>query len=262
MDYVPLCDPWPVSCVTWDGVSPAATGKAVEAASEWLWALSGRQFGSCPVVLRPCRKTCNTGGGWWWDGWSWPADTYGPGWLAAVCGRCSGNCGCNGADMLRLDYPVQEIREIVINGSALPASGYALYDGDTLVRTDGGLWPLCQDWTVPVSGTGAWHIEAVYGAPVPALGELAMGEAAREFGLACTAGAVCKLPSGVTSIVRNGVTQNLASAAELKTAGSTGLSVVDRFLDAVNPHGIRQRVQIWNPDDFATPRQPGAAGWW
>lgn len=261
MDYVPLCDPWPVSCVNWDGISPAATGEAVQAASEWLWALSGRQFGSCPVVLRPCREDCNIGpGGWWWGGWSWPDNQWSPGWLAAACGTCGGSCSCNATSKVVFKHPVQSVTQVIVDGVVVPASGYALYDGITLVRI-GGTWPTCQDWHVPVSGAGAWSVEVVYGLAVPGLGAMAMGEAAREFGLACTGAGGCRLPSGVTSIVRQGVTQNLANAKELKDAGATGLPLVDRFLDAVNPQGIRQRPGIWNPDDFATPRVLGPGHW-
>jgi hypothetical protein len=261
MEYVPLCDPWPVGCVDWTGVNPAATGQAVAASSEWLWALSGRQFGSCPVLLRPCRDDCPIGsGGWWWDGWSWPADRYTPGWLGFACGSCAGPCSCSSMSSIRFRHPVQAVTTVLIDGVELPASGYALYDGNRLVRVD-GTWPACQDWQVPVSGAGAWSVTVVYGFPVPQLGELAMGEAAREFGLACTTGATCRLPSRVSSVVRQGVTQNFATLKELIDAGATGLPIVDQFIDAVNPGRIRQRVGIWNPDDFDTPRRPGAGHW-
>jgi hypothetical protein len=263
MDYVPLCEPWPVAdCVVWDGVSPAATGTAVAAASEWLWALSGRQFGACPVLLRPCAQTCDIGPrGWWWDGWSWPTDRWSPGWLGAVCGQCRGACGCGQASTVLLDHPVQAINQVLVDGVELPASGYALYDGFRLVRV-GGVWPTCQDWQVPVSGTGAWSIEAVYGAAVPALGELAMAEAAREFGLACTPNAQCRLARNVVSIVRQGVTQNLGDPRVMAELGITGLPAVDRFLEATNPRGTQLGPRIWNPDDYSTPRRPGPrVGW-
>lgn len=261
MDYVPVCEPWPVGCVDWSGVNPAATGAAVQGASEWLWALSGRQFGSCPVLLRPCREDCDVGPrGWWWDGWSWPTDRFTPGWLAAACGSCSAGCACSATSVLNLAHPVQSISQVLVDGVELPASGYALYDGFRLVRVD-GTWPTCQDWNVPVSGVGAWSVLAPYGFPVPTLGELAMGEAAREFALACTPDATCRLPSRVTSVVRQGVTHNFATLAELAEADATGLPLVDRFIDAVNPGHIRHRPGIWNPDDFATPRRPGPAHW-
>ncbi len=261
MDYVPLCDPWPVSCVDWTGIEPTVTGSAVAAASEWLWALSGRQFGSCPVLLRPCRDDCDTGpGGWWWDGWSWPADRFTPGWLGAACGVCTGACSCSATSEVVFKHPVQSVTEVLVDGLVVPASGYALYHGHRLVRVD-GTWPTCQDWQVPVSGVGAWSVTAVYGFPVPELGKLGMGEAAREFGLACTPGAVCRLPSRVQSVVRQGVTQNFASLKELADAGATGLPVVDRFVDAVNPGHIRQRPGIWNPDDFVDRSRPGAGHW-
>jgi hypothetical protein len=92
-------------------------------------------------------------------------------------------------------HPVQSVTQVLVDGIVIPASGYALYDGNRLVRVD-GTWPACQDWQIPVSGAGAWSVTVVYGFP-----------------------------------------------------------------DAVNPGRIRQRVAIWNPDDFDTPRRPGAGHW-
>lgn len=261
MDYVPLCQPWPTSCVNWNGVDPAVTGTAVQAASEWLWALSGRQFGSCEVQLRPCAESCDIGNGWWWNGGTWPAAPLGPGFILAACGCGVSRCSCGDVSELNLKHPVQSITKVIVDEDELAeGTDWVLYDGFRLVRV-GGRWPRCQDWTIPVSGIGAWSVFAVYGFPVPTLGEMAMGEAAREFGLACTPDAQCALPSRVTSVVRNGITQSFATLTDLYEAGATGLPVTDRFIDAVNPGRIRDRVAIWNPDDYDTPRRPGGATW-
>lgn len=261
MDNVPLCDPWPVSCVDWTGVSPAVTGMAVQAASEWLWALSGRQFGSCPVTVRPCRSDCAIGGGWWWDGWSWPAAARGPAFLSSLCGGCDAGCSCSSTSTVYLGASVSEVIEVRIDGAVIPPSGYALYDGYKLLRI-GGSWPLCQTYGAASGSPGVWEVDVRYGAPVPALGEMAMGEAARQFGLACgPSTAECRLPSNVVRITRSGVAQELAKAVDLDEAGLTGLALVDRFLDAVNPDRLRHRPLILNPDDFASPRVAGPGSW-
>lgn len=266
--YVPLCEPWPLppsGCPDLTG-DPAMVDEVLLAASEQLFELSGAQFGACSVLLRPCRQACGPAlaSSWWWQpGWVWPS--WGLGltefWLDAACGRCTGGCGCNSADTLLLSDPVQSITQVLVDGVVLPPSGYALYNGRQLVRTDGATWPLCQDWTVPVSGSGAWSVEAVFQRPVPASGRLALGQLAREFLDFCTSGR-CSLPAYTTTLTRQGVQQQFPSIKELRDVGAVGLLLVDRFLDAFNPDGIRggRGAQIWNPDDFDEgPRRPGGA---
>lgn len=268
MDAVPLCEPWPVSGCgeNWaDGYDPAVTGVGAMAASELLWAASGRRFGSCSVTVRPCSRRCleQPYGGWWWYPGRWQSGwPYGPtqgGWMAAVCGGCSGSCGCSSADELRLPVEAQAVTEVSVDGVVLPPSGYAFYDGLTLVRTDGALWPFCQDWTA-ASGVGVFEVTATFGRPVPPLGQLAMGEAVQEVLKAC-AGETCALPSGVVQTVsRQGVTKVFADASALATAGRTGLPLTDRFLDAENPSRLQSGARIWDPEEMGRERRPGGVG--
>jgi hypothetical protein len=227
------------------------------AASELLWAASGRQYGSCQVTLRPCSRRCfeQPYGGWWWrpDAWSngWP---YGPthgGWINAVCGTCGSGCSCTSADELVLPVAAQSITEVSIDGTPLPASGYAFYNGDILVRTDGERWPFCQDWTA-TSGPGVFEITAVFGRPVPAIATLAMGEVLPEVLRACI-GEPCLLPSGtVSQVTRQGVTKTLVDPTRLKAEGMSGLEalpLVARFIEFANPGRVIVPAKIWNPDD-------------
>jgi hypothetical protein len=236
---------------------------AVQAASEFVWAVSGRQFGACEVLTRPCRRSCGPGSGsgsWWWSGvagsggWPvWPAGFAGAWWLGAGCGRCHGHCGCNAADTIRLDVPAQAVSQVLIDGEVLPASGYAFYNGDTLVRTDGQLWPLCQDWSVSVSGVGAWSVTAVFGRPVPALGSLAVGEVACQIVRYCTDSS-CRLPPGLQSQTRAGSTYVYLDPGRLREAGATGFTWVDRLIEAENPGRASASARIWNPNDFPARR--------
>lgn len=257
--YVPLCEAWPLppsGCPDITG-SPEVTGAAVMAASEYLWALSGYQFGTCEVTVRPCRRSCApmSHGAWasrWWDGAGWPVwDTPASWWWwDAMCGRCSGGCACSAADTLRLPELAQSVTSVVVDGAVVPAEDYALYDGRLLVRTDGERWPLCQDWAVPVSGVGAWSVTMEVGAPVPVLGQLALGSVARQFIAWCDTGE-CRHPAYMTQKTRQGVSQSFPTAAELRREGLTGWAAVDTFLDAVNPNRIRgSGAKIWNPDDI------------
>ena len=51
--------------------SPEASGSAVRFATDVVWALSGRQFGTCEVTLRPCRNDCMDAP-WPHAEWTWP----------------------------------------------------------------------------------------------------------------------------------------------------------------------------------------------
>lgn len=266
--YVPLCEPWPLppsGCPEFTG-SAEAVAEARLAASEQLFELSGHQFGSCEVLLRPCRKTCTPtatwAGAWWWGGaaWpTWPDGAFTPLWWDAACGRCARGCDCGSAPTLVLPAAVQEVTEVLIDGVVLDPSNYHLFDGRLLVRSDGVEWPLCQDWSVPVSGSGAWSVQAVYGRPVNAAGRLAVAQLTKEFADWCATGQ-CKLPAYTTGVTRQGVSQQFPSILDLAKTGRTGLLLVDRFLDAFNPDRLRGHPQVWNPDDFdAGPRQPGGA---
>src|SRR6266545_4626412 len=196
--YVPLCEPWPlppeVCPVFVDGTSPAVTGAAWQAASEQLWELTGRQYGNCSVLLRPCRRSCAPGwahGAMWWDHWSgwtnWPDMASESWWLDATCGSCGrGACSCNDADTLVLPARAQRVDQVLIDGAVLPeVTGWNLFNGDLLVRADGQRWPLCQDWTVPVSGVGAWSVTAIYGMSLPTYAQNAVAQLTAEFANFC-----------------------------------------------------------------------------
>lgn len=267
MDFVPLCANWPftLTCnVT--GASPTVTGAALAAASEYYWAKSGHQFGSCNVVIRPCRASCPSAGAWpYWSGASWPwmGPTHGGWYVGWVCNRCGGDsCSCDVIDEVRLPVHAQSITDVVVDGMMLPSTAWRLRDdGGALWRVDGGLWPTCQDWSIPVSGAGAWSIRATFGWPVPTLGKLAVGELICEFTKAIQpAVGECKLPANIVRQVRGNSTFEFATAADLEKLDLTGLPLGDRFLDAYNPHArnesgepmgrLRIPTRIWNPDDF------------
>lgn len=264
MDYAPLCEAWPLEwCCEVGAESEPLTGTAALASSEYLWARSGRQFGTCSVLTRPCWRECFTGhfgaAPWWWSGQAWPRGGWGWYGFGVGCGCAAAVCSCSATPMVFLSAPVQAITEVMIDGTVLPAEAYALYDGFKLARIDGEKWPLCQDWGVPVSGTGAWSVTATYGTPVPALGTLANGQLTCQIVKACVPGSDCRLPSGLTSITRNGVTKAFLDPTKLAELGLTGLGLVDQFLTAVNPSGIDSPPQIWDPESYGQPLRPGGA---
>jgi hypothetical protein len=248
------CNLWPVrwTCDV-SAVSPEVTGYAVRTATEIVHDLSGRQFGTCEVTLRPCRRDCYDGpwpGGWteWPGGSSWPYPALiGGGWFNLSCGGCRGSCSCTSLSEVILPAPVSSITSVVVDGVTLDASAYRLYDDRILVRADGGSWPSCNDLTEPVTEPGTWEITAVYGRLVPESGALAVGELACQV-VRAFRGEDCRLPKQVTHLARQGVSISFPDVSEAFAKGRTGLYWVDLFIAAENPAGLKQRSKTYSVD--------------
>jgi hypothetical protein len=223
-----------------------------------LWFATGRQYGNCNVTLRPCRKDCGDvpfGLRWFdelWYGasgeWPYPALIDGA-WVNLACGVCSHSCGCSETSEVVLPELAAEIIEVQVDGEVLPfGTGWVIYDSMTLVRADGGRWPMCQDWTI-TGGPGAWSITARFGEAVPKMGQLAVGELACELLKACL-GQDCALPGNVVSIDKQGVGYQFADPVEMFKEGLIGLPLCDRFINAVNPAHVQDRARAFSPDVF------------
>lgn len=129
----------PDPCLT-DGaaVSQAVVDSAILAASELLWAATGRQFGQCSAVIRPCtgnEAPCFpdfTFRGFRWD-YPWiPARTSDGGWTNVSCiSQCCEVCE------IVLPSPVCSVDQVKINGQVIGASQYRVDDFRTLVRLPG-----------------------------------------------------------------------------------------------------------------------------
>jgi len=253
------CAPWePVWPCALPTGSEAVTGTALSAASEVLWAMSGRRFGLCTLTVRPCRQACAGGpadaAGWWqWTGSSsggwgpWPRFYRGV-WTNVVCGTCTGGCGCSQVSQVRLPSPVAAVTEVVIDGHALPADAYRVDDRRLLVRTDGGEWPACQDWAADAGQPGTWSVTVQVGEQVPDLGRLAVGELAGELARAMVCPEKCALPRQVQALSRQGVSMQFPDPAQVFSEGRIGLPACDLFLQTYNPNGLRRRAGIYSPD--------------
>lgn len=223
----------------------ASSNAAEDLAVQVLWALSGRQFGVCPVVARPCpnrspyspfdRGLYGLYGSLGWDlGWDlfvW----IGGGWGGIGCG-CIGRCRLTGPRMVHLPSPVIDVTEVVIDGVAINSTEYVL-EGNVLYRV-GANWPL-QDLGKPMGETGTWSVEYLHGYPPPSGTANMVGTLAKEFLAACSGGA-CRLPRTVTTASRNGVTYRVYDPAVIYGNGKTGIPEIDLWLAAINPAHLIQ----------------------
>lgn len=252
-DFGPCAD-WPVywTCTDVTTASPALTGYAAAMATRVLWSLSGRRFGTCEVTLRPCRRQCYDNWPWGWTEWDrsvlgssvWSDYRF---WFPLSCGTCQTGCSCGTVAEAVLPSPVNRIVQVKVDGTPLVTGAYRVDNNRLLVRTDGQQWPLCNDLAKADTEVGTWSVTAAYGEDIPEGAALAMGELACEIIKAGT-GKDCRLPPGVTQLVRQGVTIQYPDVGQLLREGRTGLYLVDMFLASENPDGLKSRARVYSVD--------------
>lgn len=258
---------WPVNVACypeWDTLEADMQNNAIAWATSVLWGLTGRQFDTCPVTVRPCGRcvdqTYRTYGVWT-DGGLNSGGLYGvgPTWIPYIdidgawrnCG-CAGMCCCEPTSQVWLGVgPISAIAEVRVNNVVVPTTDYRVdvaHGGWWLVGENGRVWPDCQNFDNPASSPDDTFVVSYYaGKPVDATGELMAGLLAKEFVLACTGGD-CQLSPKATSVSRDGVTFEIASAETVIGDGFTGHPIVDSWIYAVNPKKKTQRPRIWSPD--------------
>lgn len=210
-----------------------------------LWALSGRQFGVCPVVIRPCRQSCGTGYLYGFDtgsGVPWTPMWDGVNWRNVAC-SCGPRCSWVGPTTVHLisrGQPIQAVESVVIDGVVLDPSEYRL-EGDVLYRVH-GQWPE-QDLSRPLDEPGTWSVTYTRGNPPPPGSAKLVALLAQEFLAACNGGK-CRLPRRVQTVSRQGVTYQMVDPTDIYASGKTGIPEVDVWLAAVNPHHLQQTAMV------------------
>lgn len=256
-DFGP-CENWPVTLVCdVDPASAPITGIAVSMATDILWSLTGMRFGLCNVTLRPCRRECF--GTAFLDGLEPFTDRYprpaliNGQFFNLACGGCPGTCSCSLVSEFVLPSPVHSIVEIKIDGAPMPTGSYRLDNNRLVVRTDGGEWPLCNDLSLDSTEAGTWSVTATFGEVIPDGASLAMGALVCEI-IRAANGEDCRLPAGLTQLIRQGVTLNFPDPGELFRNGRTGIWLVDAFVSAWNPYNLRQKSRVYSPDHIGVRR--------
>lgn len=238
----------------------AALDPAVKARSEALgWstlsALTGYRVALCPVVIRPCALGCQTGSYYAaptvaTSGSLVPGSGYGPymsggNWYNG-CGCSSpSDCSCSFVSEILLPEEVGGIASVWLNGAELDPTAYRVDNGRRLVRTDGEVWPMCQDMANSDPAEGGLFVSYYAGVAPNDLLRYAAGVLASEFYKACGNGN-CRLPQGVTSVTRAGVTMEIPSG--LFPGGATGIHEVDAVIRIYNPFSLKARARVMSPD--------------
>lgn len=248
----------------------AALDPAVKERSEALaWytlaSLTAYQLGVCPTVIRPCTAGCQAPGTYMVSivqggqvsslplqsiGTFTPHINAAGQWVNACGCRTAADCSCTALCEAILPGPVGGIESVVVDGVSLPPSAYRVDNGTRLVRTDGECWPSCQDFASSDPAVGFW-VTYYRGAAPNTLTQYAAGVLATEFYKACSGGK-CRLPSGVTSVTRQGVSYSIVAGSF--PGGFTGIHEVDAVIRIYNPHGLTMPSRVISPDR-PVPRQ-------
>lgn len=248
---IATCEPWATEddlcapCADYESQLSAQFGWALQAASDVLFRLSGRQFpGLCSTTVRPCGMRAGDAA---------PPERH---WRSmGVCGCAGDRCGCG---LSRIDLgggPIVSVDEVRVDGVAIDPTRYRVDGWRWLVRlpdADGKrrTWPTWQRLDRDDTEDETFSVTYTYGRTPPELGVRAAAALACELAMACNPSTVgdCRLPRKVQTIVRQGVTVVMSPTDFLNAEGLTGLVEVDLFLRAYNPQRITRRASVFSPD--------------
>ncbi len=247
---------WDVSCDVCTGFADypdTIRDSALWLASTFLWAATGRQYGVCPVTVRPNQS--RRGEIVYQDFPVLPGTEalglrggpflFGGQWFNAGCATaCCGNSAC--AIVLR--GPVASIGQVQVDGDVVPPSAYRVdVTGGAwlLVRVDGECWPTCQNMRLDVDQPGTFEVVYGYGKPLPPALQIATALLACEYAKYLSGGG-CALPAKMTRLARQGVEVEVAPPEPAE--GRTGIKLVDEVITALNPSGRKSPPVVMSPD--------------
>lgn len=226
----------------WFTLTDAMRDRGRVLASRTMERLTGHRVGVCPVTIRPCRVHT---GNCEFDAGSltgvgvvnWAGQ-----WTNQGCSR-----GCAYRCELPLPAPVGRVDQVKVNGLVLDPGEYRVDDGYLLTWTGDGEcpFPFGQNIAAPDDQPGTMSVTYVNAHLPGPDGVAAAAVLALEYALACS-GRKCRLPDGVTTIVRQGISMTLTPGSF--PDGKTGIREVDAYLGVWNPYGLLTASQVWSPD--------------
>lgn len=222
-------------------------------ASTFLWAATGRQYGVCPVTVRPSQsyrgeiayQAYPVAPGQ--EGLGVPGGPFlfGGQWFNAGCASaCCGSSAC--AVVLR--GPVAAIDEVIVGEDVVPASAYRVDIANgayLLVRIDGECWPLCQRFSAEPGEEGTFEVTYDLGRPLPEALVIATSMLACEYAKFFATGK-CALPAKMTRLSRQGV--EIEVAPPDPATGKTGIKLVDDVISTLNPGGRKSPPRVMSLD--------------
>lgn len=240
---------------SWEAVGDDLKQAAIDFATTYLWAATGRQFGLCEMTVRPCGwRDCNgmvEWFGWGWNGNIWQPYLWNGTWYNAYCG-CDGLCCCIPDCSVRLDGPVDSIVEVTVDGVVVDPATYFVYDLQWLTRVgsqDGACWPDCSDLNAaPGPGAGVFEVTYMKGRPVPSELIYAAGVLACQWIKACQGADGCRLSQWIVSMTRQNADFQFPDPTEVLRMGLTGLREVDMLIMAYNPYGLKAPLRVFSPE--------------
>lgn len=238
-DFPELCWELDPACLTaeWAAFDQEVQNRAAMLSISSLRMLTAYRVGGCPITVRPCKPSCAIPGFVQYG--FYPQQSFYPQNFAGLwtngCG-CTGGCGCGATCETKLPMPIGDVIEVKVDGVALPLTDFRVDNGGTLVYQSTGDCPfnMAQDLSKPDTEVGTWSVTYVNSYLPDATASYAAGILAMEFAKACVGGK-CKLPPGVTEVVRNGVAMTITPGSF--PDGFTGIREVDSFISLWKPAG-------------------------
>lgn len=217
------------------------------AATEYLHRRTWRRFkGLRAVELRPC---CSCAyrfvpgrAVWPWQGslGSWQMD------VSPTIDLPDGlsPCGCGTLPEIQLPRDLQLVTEVRIDGAVF--TDWRLDFGRRIVRTDGDLWPCCQQLELADTEDDTFSIRVIVGDRESELARDAAMELAAELYLAIADPSACRIPTRVKRVQTQGATYETAETTTVDGEGKLGLRITDLFLLEYGKK--RRRMRIASPD--------------
>ena len=126
----------------------------------------------------------------------------------------------------------------------MPTDAYRIDNGNLLVRTDGGTWPMGQNLALEPDQEDTFVIWYYEGAMPTSLDLFATGRLAYEF-YKDLCGGDCDLPINVRVANRQGVEYDVT--ADMFGSGTTGIAAVDTVIAMRNPYHLKAPARVLNP---------------